>query len=212
MIYRMRPIPLILKLRLSGKILSRYIWSHRACLQDSETPYKTIKQSTDILDSKAVSHKYAMLCHVKENMENEIYFIVKNLSAKKKSISHQNAHQREKQVSEFKSEVKSLSRVQLFATQCTVAYQAPLPAGFSRQECWSGLPFPSPGDLPYTGIEPRSPALQADALPSEPPTPRPRLGWRPRGATPHPRSGSCTGAGGLRGATPHSRSGGVAVI
>ena len=40
---------------------------------------------------------------------------------------------------------------------------------FSRQECWSGLPFPSPGDLPDSGIEPRSPALQADALPSEPP-------------------------------------------
>ena len=41
--------------------------------------------------------------------------------------------------------------------------------GFSRQECWSGLPFPSPGDLPNPGIEPRSPALQADTLPSEPP-------------------------------------------
>ena len=41
--------------------------------------------------------------------------------------------------------------------------------GFSRQECWSGLPFPSPGDLPNPGVEPRSPALQADALPSEPP-------------------------------------------
>ena len=41
--------------------------------------------------------------------------------------------------------------------------------GFSKQECWSGLPFPSPGDLPDPGIEPRSPALQADALTSEPP-------------------------------------------
>ena len=41
--------------------------------------------------------------------------------------------------------------------------------GFSRQECWSGLPFPSPGDLPDPGIKPGSPALQADALPSEPP-------------------------------------------
>ena len=41
--------------------------------------------------------------------------------------------------------------------------------GFSRQEYWSGLPFPSPGDLPDPGIEPRSPALQADALPSKPP-------------------------------------------
>ena len=48
------------------------------------------------------------------------------------------------------------------------AYQAPPSMGFSRQECWSGLPFPSPGDLPNPGIKPRSPALQADALPSEP--------------------------------------------
>ena len=54
-------------------------------------------------------------------------------------------------------------------TPWTVAYQAPPSMGFSRQECWSGLPFPSPGDLPDPGIEPGSPALQADALPSEPP-------------------------------------------
>ena len=65
--------------------------------------------------------------------------------------------------------VKSLSRVRLFVTPWTVAYQAPPSMGSSRQECWSGLPFPSPGDLPDPGIEPRSPALQADALPSEPP-------------------------------------------
>ena len=50
-----------------------------------------------------------------------------------------------------------------FATPWTVAHQAPLHMGFSRQEYWSGLPFPSPGDLPDPGIEPRSPALQADA-------------------------------------------------
>ena len=55
--------------------------------------------------------------------------------------------------------VKSLSRVQLFATPWTAAYQAPLSMGFSRQEYWSGLPFPSPGDLPHPGIESRSPAL-----------------------------------------------------
>ena len=69
----------------------------------------------------------------------------------------------------MKVKVKSLSRVQLFATLWTVACQAPLSMGFSRQECWSRLPFPSPGDLRDPGIEPRSPALQADALPSEPP-------------------------------------------
>ena len=65
--------------------------------------------------------------------------------------------------------VKSLSRIRLFATPWTIGYQAPLSMGFSRQEYWSGLPFPSPGDLPDPGIEPRSPAFQADALTSEPP-------------------------------------------
>ena len=70
-------------------------------------------------------------------------------------------------VSKYK--VKSLIRIRLFATRWTVAYQASLSMGFSRQEYWSGLPFPSPGDLPGSGIEPRSPSLQADALPSEPP-------------------------------------------
>ena len=66
-------------------------------------------------------------------------------------------------------EVKSLSRVRLFATPWTVAYQASPSIGFSRQEYWSGLPFPSPTDLPDPGIEPRSSVLRADALPSEPP-------------------------------------------
>ena len=60
------------------------------------------------------------------------------------------------------AEVKSL-------TPWTVAHQASPSMGFSRQEYWSGLPFPSPGDLPHPGIKPRSPALKADALPSEPP-------------------------------------------
>ena len=64
--------------------------------------------------------------------------------------------------------MKLLNHVQLFATPWTGAYQAPLYMGFSRQEYQSGLPFPSPGDLPDPGIEPGSPALQADALPSEP--------------------------------------------
>ena len=65
--------------------------------------------------------------------------------------------------------VKSLSRVQLLATPWTITYQAPMTMEFSRQEYWSGLPFPSPGDLPNPGIEHRSLALQVDALPSEPP-------------------------------------------
>ena len=55
--------------------------------------------------------------------------------------------------------VKSLSCVRLFVTPWTIAYQAPPSMRFSRQECWSGLPFPSQRDLPDPGIEPRSPAL-----------------------------------------------------
>ena len=69
----------------------------------------------------------------------------------------------------WKVKVKSLSHVQLFATPWTVAHQAPPSKGFSRHEYWSGSPFPSPGDLPDPGIEPKSPTLQADALTSEPP-------------------------------------------
>ena len=64
--------------------------------------------------------------------------------------------------------MKSLNRVRLFATPWTVAHQAPPSMGFSRQEYWSGLPLPFPGDLPDPGIKPGSPALQADSLPAEP--------------------------------------------
>ena len=66
-------------------------------------------------------------------------------------------------------QVKSVSHVQLFATPWTVACQAPPSMEFSRQGYQSGLPFPSPGDLPNPGIKRRSLALQADTLPSEPP-------------------------------------------
>ena len=59
---------------------------------------------------------------------------------------------------------KSLSHVQLFAIPWTVACQAPLSMEFSRQEYWSGLPVPSPEDLPDPGIKPKSPALQADKI------------------------------------------------
>ena len=65
--------------------------------------------------------------------------------------------------------VKSLCLVRLLATPWTVAHLAPLSMGFFRQEYLSGLSFPSPGDLPDPRIEPRSPSLQADTLPSEPP-------------------------------------------
>ena len=75
---------------------------------------------------------------------------------------------------EYRSEVKSLSHVHLFVTPWAVAYKAPLSMEFSRQEYWSGLPFPSPVDLPNPGFEPGSPALQADTLPSELPGKPPR--------------------------------------
>ena len=64
--------------------------------------------------------------------------------------------------------VQSLSHGRLFATPWTVTPQAPLSMGFPRQENWSEWSFPSPGDLPNPGIEPRSPPLQVDSLPTEP--------------------------------------------
>ena len=79
--------------------------------------------------------------------------------------------------------VNSLSLVRLFVTPWSIIHQALLSMGFFRQEYWSGFPFPSPGDLPKPGIEPRSPALQADFLPSEPPgNPMDReAGYNPQG-------------------------------
>ena len=65
-----------------------------------------------------------------------------------------------------------LGHVQLFDTPGNVAHQAPLPIEFSRQECWSGVPFPTPGDLPEPEIEPESlasPALAGGSLPLVPP-------------------------------------------
>ena len=88
------------------------------------------------------------------------------------SLSITNSQSPPKLTLEVKVKVKLLSRVWLFATPWTVARQALPSMGFSRQEYWSGLPFPSPGDLPKTGIEPRSPTLQADTLTSE-------LPWKP---------------------------------
>ena len=86
--------------------------------------------------------------------------------------------------SQQRKKVKSLSHVQLFATPWTIAWQAPLSMGFSRQEYWSGLPFPSPGDLPKPGIEPGSPALWADALSSEPPGKPLHFSWEKNNKSP----------------------------
>ena len=78
-----------------------------------------------------------------------------------------------------KVKVKSLCHVQLFGTLWTVAHQAPLSMEFSRQEYWSGLPFPPSGNLSEPGIKPGSPALQADSLPFEPPgKPNPKSPFR----------------------------------
>ena len=72
-----------------------------------------------------------------------------------------------KRITIYQLQMKLLSRVRFFVTLWTVAHQAPPSMGFSRQEYWSELPFPSPGDLPDPGIEPGSPTVQADTLPSE---------------------------------------------
>ena len=67
----------------------------------------------------------------------------------------------------MKKKAKLLSHVRLLVTLWTVAYQVPPCLGFSRQQYWSGLPLPSPGDLPHPGVKFRSPALQVDSLPTE---------------------------------------------
>ena len=88
----------------------------------------------------------------------------------KKVSFHSNPKERGCQrIFKVKVKVKLLSCVRLFATPWTVAHQAPPSMGFSRQEYWHGSPLPSPGDVPDPGIEPRSPALEVDALTSEPP-------------------------------------------
>ena len=69
----------------------------------------------------------------------------------------------------FKRVSHSFSRIQLFVTPWTVAHQAPLSMELSRQEYWSGLPFPPPGDLPDPGIEPMSPAMAGRFFTTEPP-------------------------------------------
>ena len=83
-------------------------------------------------------------------------------------LKHRTVHQKRKEVS-ITMKVKSLSHVRLFVTTWTVAYQAPPSVGFSRQEYWSVVPFPSPGDLSNPGIEPRVSRVAGGFLPSEPP-------------------------------------------
>ena len=105
-------------------------------------------------------------------------YIIQNWLAKSKTYSGNPSHFLKRKLMFWcyltcslfkKKKVKLLSHVWLFSTPWTVAYQAPPSTGFSRQDHWSGVPSPSPGGLPNPGIDPGSPALQADALPSEPP-------------------------------------------
>ena len=82
------------------------------------------------------------------------------------------------QLKEYVNNLRVCLVTHLYPTLCdpwTVACQAPLSMGFSRQEYWSGLPFPLPGDLPNPGIKPRSPALQGNSLPPELPSKLRRL-------------------------------------
>ena len=107
-----------------------------------------------------------------KKLKKQAHFKESILRCRVKSEVHNRPHKTENNENDHCKQfwvkwVKSLSCVRLFATPWTVAPQAPPSMGFSRQEDWSGLPFPSPGDLPDPGIELRSPALQADALPSE---------------------------------------------
>ena len=93
------------------------------------------------------------------------------LSTERKEPECRSRRQRELQAVRVQEHLgaHSLSRVRLSATPCTADHQLLCPWGFSRQEYRSGLPFPPPGDLPNSGIEPRFPAFQVDPLPSEPP-------------------------------------------
>ena len=82
---------------------------------------------------------------------------------------HVNVRNNKTQMESFASNVAKLLVAQclwLFVTPWTIAYQAPLSMEFFRQKYWSGLPFPSPADLPDPGIKPRSPALESDSLPA----------------------------------------------
>ena len=109
-----------------------------------------------------------MINRVPEELWMEVYNIVQKVMIK--IIPKKTKCKKAKWLSEESDvKVKSLSRIQLFATPGTIAYQASLSMGFSRQEYWSGLSFPSPGDLTDSGIESSSPTLKADALTFEPP-------------------------------------------
>ena len=104
-----------------------------------------------------------------QNLSRELFNFFQGIEATVLSHKKEYMMGKEKSSKLGKRKVKSLTHVQVFVTPWTVTYQAPQSMGFSRHKYGSGLPFPSPRDFPYPGIEPGSSSLQADALPSEPP-------------------------------------------
>ena len=116
-----------------------------------------------------------LINRVPEELWTEVYNIVQEVMIK--IIPKKTKCKKAKWLSEESDvKVKSLSHIQLLMTLGTIAYQASLSMGFSRQEYWSELSFPSPEDLTNSGIESSSPAMKADALTSEPPG-KPRVVW-----------------------------------
>ncbi|CAM9128069.1 unnamed protein product [Rangifer tarandus platyrhynchus] len=108
---------------------------------------------------KPLCHNKAMMHESGQIMSHASKVMLKILHARLQHYANQELPDVHKKESESKVKVKSLSHVQLFVTPWTVAYHTPPSMGFSRQEYWSGFPFPSPEDLPDPGIKPGSPAL-----------------------------------------------------
>ena len=153
------------------KSLKKNYWKINTNLKTIREGAQYIKRICIICISWLLIETMEIIFKVLKGKYNQAFFIQKNYPLKMKSDS---VH-----VSMLKVKVKLLSHIRLFVTQWTVAYQAPPSVGFSRQEYRGGLPFPSPGDLPNPGIEPGSPKLQADALPSEPPGSNATLSYFP---------------------------------
>ena len=153
-----------------GKIPWRRKWQHPSILA-WKTPWREEPGRLQSIGLQRVGHHWIHLALDKRKdinfelncLESNAYFVlVRAPGGSRTPFWWFNCERK-------KVKVKSFTHVLLFVTLWTVAHQAPPSMGFSKQEYWSGLPFPSPGDLPDPGIEPGSPALQADALPSEPP-------------------------------------------
>ena len=96
------------------------------------------------------------------------YVIIHTFLIQIKVVTEKNYENEKKSQNQISKVLYQGTRYRRIPTTWTIACQVPLSMEFSRPEYWSGQPFPSPGDLPNPGIDPKSPALQADSLPSEP--------------------------------------------